>query len=211
MKTGRLILINAVVFLVIVALGLGGYYYYFDQANYITTEDAKVAGDIVPIASEGAGKLANWKGQNGATFKQGEEVGQVAAGNQTIHITSPIEGTIVQNKALDGQLVAAGQPLAQVVNMKKLYIMANIEETAIKDVSVGQEVDIVIDAFSDTKIKGKVAQIGLTTNSTFSLLPAQNASGDYTKEVQRIPVKIEMERYPEGIVPGMNATIKIHK
>lgn len=108
-------------------------------------------------------------------------------------------------------MVAAGQTLVQMVDLNKLYIEANIEETEIKDVSVGQEVDIKIDAEEGTKIKGTVKKIGKATNSVFSLLPQQTASGDYTKVVQRIPVVIEMESYPDTVVPGMNATILIHK
>ncbi|RAL23440.1 HlyD family efflux transporter periplasmic adaptor subunit [Thermoflavimicrobium daqui] len=212
MKTGRLILLNSIIFLIIVALGIGGYYYYFNQTNYISTDDAKVSGDIISVASESAGKLSDWKGKSGTTFKQGDVVGKVTvAGGQTMDITAPIEGTIIQTKTVDGQMVSPGQSLAQMVNTKSLYISANIDETEIKDVSKGQEVDIVVDAYPDTKIKGKVSQIGLTTNATFSLLPPQNASGEYTKEIQRIPVKIEMDHYPNGLVPGMNVTIKIHK
>jgi multidrug resistance efflux pump len=203
--------LNTLIFLVIVGLGIGGYYYYFDQQNYVTTEDAKVMGDIVPVAAETAGKLTDWKGKIGTVVAKGEVIGKVATGNGAVDVTAPIEGTIVQSKALESQWVAPGQPLAQLVDMKKLYIMANIEETSIQDVSIGQEVDITVDAFSGTKIKGKVTEIGLATNSVFSLLPQQNASGDYTKVVQRIPVKIEMESYPEAMVPGMNATVKIHK
>lgn len=211
MKTGKFLLLNTLIFLVIVGLGIGGYYYYFDQQNFITTEDAKVMGDIVPVVVETAGKLTEWKGRIGTVVAKGEAIGKVAAGNGAVDVTAPIEGTIVQSKALESQWVAPGQPLAQIVDLKKLYIMANIEETSIQDVSIGQEVDITVDAFSGTKIKGKVTEIGLATNSVFSLLPQQNASGDYTKVVQRIPVKIEMESYPEAMVPGMNATVKIHK
>ncbi|SEN74881.1 efflux RND transporter periplasmic adaptor subunit [Lihuaxuella thermophila] len=211
MKTGKFLLLNALIFLVIVGLGIGGYYYYYDQQNYITTEDAKVMGDIVPVAAEAGGKLTAWNGKNGLVVAKGYVLGKVAAGNATVDVTAPSEGTIVQSKALEGQMVSPGQPLAQIVNMKKLYITANIEETSIEDVSVGQEADITVDAVNGTKIKGKVTEIGLVTNSVFSLLPQSHASGDYTKVVQRIPVKIEMENYPSGIVPGMNATVKIHK
>jgi multidrug resistance efflux pump len=89
--------------------------------------------------------------------------------------------------------------------------MANIEETEIKDISVGQEVDVIIDADEKTTIDGKVVEIGKATNSVFSLMPSQNASGDYTKEVEYIPVKISLENYSDKIVPGMNATVNIHR
>ncbi|MFC7440222.1 HlyD family secretion protein [Laceyella putida] len=204
-------MLNAFIFLVIVALGISGYYYYYNTTNFIDTEDARVTGDIVPVSATVGGMVKDWKGQEGKTVTEGQVLGKVMVGNQATDIVSPIAGTIVQSKLVDGQMVAPGQVVAQVVDLSKLYIQANIEETVINDVRVGQEVDIVVDAEPDTKIEGKVAQIGLATNSMFSLIPQQSASGDYTKVIQRIPVKIEMDNYSEALVPGMNATIRIHK
>jgi len=211
MKTGRLVLTNALVFLIIMGLGIGGYYFYYMQSNFIQTEDARVKGDLIPVASLGNGKLEEWKVEEGQQVKSGQVLGKVNTGQQAMNIQAPMDGTIVKNDISAGQMVAAGQTLAQVVDLKKLYIEANIEETVIKDVSVGQEVDITIDAEEGTKIKGTVKKIGKATNSVFSLLPQQTASGDYTKVTQRIPVIIEMENYPDTVVPGMNATILIHK
>ncbi|MBA4541648.1 efflux RND transporter periplasmic adaptor subunit [Thermoactinomyces daqus] len=211
MKTGKLLLINAVIFIIIVGLGIGGYYYYYNETNFIQTDDAKVMGDIVPVAADSAGKLTEWKVNEGDQVTKGQALGKVNIGSNTVDIQAPIDGTIVQNKGLVGQMVAPGQALADVVDFSKLYILANVEETEIKDISVGQEVDITVDANSDTRIKGKVEQIGQATNSVFSLIPQNNASGDYTKVVQRIPVKISMDNYPDGLVPGMNAEVKIHK
>lgn len=211
MKAGRLVLTNALVFLIIMGLGIGGYYFYYMKSNYIETEDARVKGDLIPVASVGNGKLEEWQVEEGQQVKSGQVLGKVNTGQQTVDIQAPMDGTIVKSDLSEGQMVAAGQTLVQMVDLNKLYIEANIEETEIKDVSVGQEVDITIDAEEGTKIKGTVKKIGKATNSVFSLLPQQTASGDYTKVVQRIPVVIEMESYPDTVVPGMNATILIHK
>ncbi|WCK52672.1 HlyD family efflux transporter periplasmic adaptor subunit [Aneurinibacillus sp. Ricciae_BoGa-3] len=211
MNRTRIFLVNLIMFLAIIALGFAGYYYYFTKSNYIGTDDAKVTGDIVSIASPAAGKLTNWKATEGSSVDQDATVGQVSAGSQNTNITSPISGTVIQNKAASGQLVAPGQPLAQVVDLKKLYVEANIEETNIKDVKVGQDVDVTLDADTGTKVTGKVEEIGHAANSVFSLLPQSNASGDYTKVTQKVPVKISLDNLPGGIVPGMNATVSIHK
>ncbi|MBA4602024.1 efflux RND transporter periplasmic adaptor subunit [Thermoactinomyces mirandus] len=211
MKTGRLILINALVFLIIVGLGIGGYYYYYMQSNFIRTEDAKVKGDIVSISSLGNGMLEDWQAEEGQEVRKGQVLGRINTGQQMLDIASPIDGTIIKSEFSTGQMAAAGQTLAQVANLGNLYIEANIEETVIKDVSVGQEVDITVDAEGNTKIKGTVAKIGKATNSTFSLLPQQPASGDYNRVTQHIPVMIEMKSYPDTILPGMNATVRIHK
>lgn len=210
MKTGKLILINTIVFLIVVAVGLAGINYYRNATDYISTDNAKVSGDMVPVTVVTAGKITDWTAAVGQQVTENQEIGKLA-GPTSVSITSPIAGNIVVNKGIKGQVVAPGQTLAQVVDLNKLYIVANIEETDIKNVSVGQDVDIVVDVDKGTTINGKVMEIGKATNSEFSLLPSQNASGDYTKEVEYVPVKISMENYSDQVVPGMNATIRIHR
>lgn len=211
MKASRLILVNVVFFLIIVALGIWGYNYLNEQWNYVSTNDAKVWGDLVPVSSATGGQLASWNGTVGQTFSAGGVIGTVTSATGTTNLTAPISGTIVQNNVVNGELVSPGEALGTEVNLNKLYILANIDETRIKDVSVGSTVDITVDADPGTTIKGTVEQIGLATNSTFSLLPQEDASGNYTKVTQRIPVTISMSGYPTSLVPGMNASVRIHK
>jgi multidrug resistance efflux pump len=211
MKTARLFLYNFLGILVFVAAGLALYYYIFQNLNYVKTDDAKVWGDLVPLSAAVPGKLTDWKGTIGQTFNQGDVVGRIADMGDRGNITAPINGKIIQSSAVNGQVVAPGQPIATMTDLSRLYILTNIEESRIQDVKTGADVDITVDADPGTTVKGKVEQIGLATNSTFSLLPQQNASGNYTKVVQRIPVRISMSNYPGDWVPGMNATISIHK
>ncbi|WP_028776731.1 HlyD family efflux transporter periplasmic adaptor subunit [Shimazuella kribbensis] len=210
MKTGRLIAINTIVFLIVVAIGIVGINYYRNSTEFITTENAKVSGDMMPITVVSAGKITDWTATVGQQVTENQEIGKIT-GTSSTSITSPIAGSIVLSKGTKGLTVAPGQTLAQVVDLNKLYIIANIEETEIKNVSVGQDVDVVVDVDEGATIDGKVKEIGKATNSEFSLLPAQNASGDYTKEVEYIPVKIELENYSDQVVPGMNATVNIHR
>jgi len=211
MKAARIILINIVIFVVLIAAGVAGYYYLYQGWNYISTDDAKVTGVMVTVAPTTSGKLSDWKASIGQTFSQGDEIGMVDSATGAITIPSPITGTVVQNNTTTGEVVGAGQPLATIVDMKNLYIIANIDESKIKDVKVGETVDIVVSVEPGTTITGKVEQIGLATNSMFSLIPQDNASGDYTKVTQLIPVEIQMSSYPSDFIPGMNATVKIHK
>jgi multidrug resistance efflux pump len=210
MKTGRLIAINTIVFLIVVAVGIVGINYYRNSTEFITTENAKVSGDMVPITVVSAGKISDWSATIGQQVTENQEIGKITS-TSTTSITSPIAGSIVLSKGIKGLTVAPGQTLAQVVDLNKLYVIANIEETEIKNVSVGQDVDIVVDVDEGATIDGKVKEIGKATNSEFSLLPSQNASGDYTKEVEYIPVKIELENYSDKVIPGMNATVNIHR
>jgi multidrug resistance efflux pump len=211
MKTLRLFLLNFVAILFLVGAGIVAYYYLYQNMNYVKTDDAKVWGDLVPLSAAVPGTLTDWRGTLGQTFNQGDVVGRIANMGDRGNISAPISGRIIQSNAVNGQVVAPGQPLATITDMSKLYILTNIEESRIDDVKTGADVDITVDADPGTTIKGKVDQIGLATNSVFSLLPQQNASGNYTKVVQRIPVRISMSNYPGDWVPGMNATVTIHK
>ncbi|MFD1426860.1 multidrug resistance efflux pump [Kroppenstedtia sanguinis] len=212
MKTSRLIILNIVLALVIVAAGIGGYYYYYQQSNYVKTDDARVEGELTPLVSEVPGKLDSWKAKEGTTFKKGDVIGKIkTAEGQTLEIKAPADGTVIQDKAQKGQMVTPGQPMGNLVDLNNLYILSNIEETDYQDVKKGADVKIKVDAAPDLTIEGKVKQRGLATASTFSMMPQQNSSGDYTKVVQRIPVKISMDSYPDNLVPGMNATIEISK
>ncbi|WP_034672008.1 HlyD family efflux transporter periplasmic adaptor subunit [Ectobacillus panaciterrae] len=208
---GRLVLVNILGILIVAALVIGGVYYYNQNANYIKTDDARVAGDMAQVVSPNAGKVMDWTAKTGSSLSQDNTLGQISDGTHSVSITAPMDGTVVQSSAKDGQLVQPGQVLAQVVDMKKLYISANIDETAVKDIEVGASVDVTIDEDSSTTLKGKVEEIGHATNSVFSLLPQQNTSGNYTKVTQKIPVKISIGNYSEEVVPGMNATVKISK
>ncbi|ATY86142.1 transporter [Kyrpidia spormannii] len=211
MKASRIILFNLIALVILAALVLGGYYYLYQRWNYIATDDARVWADLVPVSPAAPGRLSGWKGTVGQTFNQGDTIGQIDGAGDAGRITAPISGSIIQSNATDGQIVSIGQPLATMADMKKLYILANIEETRIADVNVGADVDVTVDADPGATIKGRVDQVGLAANSVFSLFPQQNTTGNYTRVVQRIPVRISMTAYDQDIVPGMNATVRIHK
>jgi multidrug resistance efflux pump len=217
MSTKRLLLLNIIILIVLVGGGFGVYSYYNKTVNYLTTDNAKIAGQQVTIASPANGKLTDWKGDVGGNFSKDSTVGTVtttdANGNPVkMAITLPTDGTIVQNNAVPNSFVAAGTPLAQAYDLNKLWVTANIDETNIDEVAVGQDVDIYVDAFPNSTLKGKVKQIGLATAGTFSLLPSTNTSGNYTKVTQVVPVNVSIDdNKGVAIVPGMNVTVRIHK
>jgi multidrug resistance efflux pump len=95
--------------------------------------------------------------------------------------------------------------------MNNLVVTANIDETKIQDVKVGDVVDVYVDAFPGTTLNGNVKSIGLATASTFSLLPTSNTNANFTKVTQVIPVTIKLNNIPGGLVPGMNVSVRIHK
>jgi multidrug resistance efflux pump len=217
MSTKRLLLLNIIILLVLVGGGFGGYAYYNSTVNYLSTDNAQIAGQQVTIAATASGKLTDWNGNVGSTLSKDSTVGTIVTTDATgkpvnIDVTVPTNGTIVQNNAVQNSFVGAGTPLAVAYDLNNLWVTANIDETKINEVAVGQDVDIYVDAFPNNTLKGKVQQIGLATSGTFSLLPSSNTTGNYTKVTQVVPVKVSIDDNKGiAIVPGMNVTVRIHK
>ena len=209
-------IINIVTFLVLVVGGFLGYYYYNQAQNYLTTDNAKIDGKAILIASPASGKLVEWTATAGKTYNAGDKVGAVMTGNgtteQKVDVTVPVGSTVVQSSATENTFVGTGSPLAYTFDMNNLYVTANIKETDIDDVKEGQNVDVYVDAFPNTTLTGKVDQIGMTSANTFSLLPSGSTTANYTKVTQVIPVRITLDHAKTvDIKPGMNVSVRIHK
>ncbi len=128
-------------------------------------------------------------------------------------ITAPASGTLSKVSVQLGQLVQPGQALFSVVLDTKPWVIANFKETQITKMREGQPVSVKIDAYPDHKFKGKVASFSPATGSRFALLPPDNASGNFVKVVQRLPVKIELtadDEYVRALRPGMNADVDVN-
>lgn len=117
-------------------------------------------------------------------------------------ILAPAEGRITRKKIEPGQMVARGQPLMALVPLhpRELWITANFKETQLSQVRPGQPVEVEVDAYPGVSFQGKVESIMAGTGAAFSLFPPENASGNYVKVVQRIPVKIVLD--DQGQRPG---------
>lgn len=120
------------------------------------------------------------------------------------------DGRIAKLTGAVGQFVQPGQAITQFVP-DRLWITANFKETQITDMRPGQPVDIEIDAYPDREIKGRVDSVQPGSGTAFSLLPAENATGNYVKVVQRVPVKIVFDNVPDDITlgPGMSVVPKV--
>ena len=123
-------------------------------------------------------------------------------------ITAPIDGTVGARSLRTGQYVQAGTQLMAVVPLKAVYVVANFKETQLADVKTGQPVEISIDGLPGITVKGKVDSLAPASGLEFALLPPDNATGNFTKIVQRIPVKIALELDGDllgRLRPGMSA------
>lgn len=129
------------------------------------------------------------------------------------HITSPADGFVTRKSVEPGAFVQVGQPLMAVVP-KTVWVTANFKETQLTHMQAGQPVDITVDAYPDITFKGHVESIQRGTGARFSLLPPENATGNYVKVVQRIPVKITFDKSPDAVgvllAPGMSVVPLVH-
>jgi len=122
-------------------------------------------------------------------------------------IVAPIDGVVGNRTLRTGQFVQAGTQLMSVVPVSGAYVVANFKETQLTDVRAGQPVDIAIDMFPGQIVHGRVDSIAPASGQEFALLPPDNATGNFTKVVQRIPVKIALDRdssTPIALRPGMS-------
>jgi len=120
--------------------------------------------------------------------------------NRTV-VTAPITGRIAKKNVDIGKYIQQGQPLFSIVDDSSLWIVANYKETQISQMRLGQTVDITIDAYPGVTFRGHIDSFQPGTGAVFSLLPPQNATGNYVKVVQRIPVKILIDSKPDPVYP----------
>ena len=127
-------------------------------------------------------------------------------------ITAPYSGRLGRKTIQEGQQIQAGQSLVPIINEDKKWVTANFKETQIEDMKVGQDVEIKIDGFENKTYKGKIEAIAGSTGSKFSLLPADNSTGNFVKITQRIPVKILfLDTDISAIKAGMNVIVSVKK
>jgi membrane fusion protein (multidrug efflux system) len=138
---------------------------------------------------------------------------QAELNREYVTIKAPVRG-IVSRKGINvGQVVQPGQPLLAIVQIDDVWITANFKETQLKDMRPGQRAKASIDALGGREFKGKVDSIAGATGARFSLLPPENATGNFVKVVQRVPVKIVLDpgQDPEHLLrPGMSATVTVY-
>jgi membrane fusion protein (multidrug efflux system) len=146
--------------------------------------------------------------QANATLARAEAVQSQAELNlEYTSIVAPIDGVVGNRSLRTGQFVQAGTQLMSVVPVSGAYVVANYKETQLTDVREGQAVDIAVDMFPGQIVHGHVDSIAPASGQEFALLPPDNATGNFTKVVQRIPVKIALSRddsSPVELRPGMS-------
>jgi membrane fusion protein (multidrug efflux system) len=143
------------------------------------------------------------------------QVAQAQINLENSKILAPSNGFVAKKSAEVGQLAAPGVPLIGFIDGGSRWVTANFKETEISDIHPGNKADIEVDAVDGESFHGVVESISSATGSTFTLLPPDNATGNFTKVVQRVPVRIRMENLNdtdiEKLRAGLSAVVKVHK
>jgi membrane fusion protein (multidrug efflux system) len=136
---------------------------------------------------------------------------QARAGAANATIKSPVDGIAGKRNVQVGQVIQAGQPITSVVDVTNIWVTANFKETQLKNMRTGQPAKIHVDAY-DRDLNGHIVSIGGATGARFSLLPPENATGNFVKVVQRVPVKIQLDAGQDSehrLRPGMSTVVTV--
>ena len=128
-------------------------------------------------------------------------------------IVAPFDGVVGERQVQPGDYVNIGSSLINVVPLPDVYVIANYKETQLTRVKPGQPVDMTVDSFPNERLHGRVERIAPASGSQFALLPPDNATGNFTKVVQRVPVRIALDKGQpllERLLPGMSMETRIH-
>jgi membrane fusion protein (multidrug efflux system) len=126
-------------------------------------------------------------------------------------VKAPVRGIVSRKNLNVGQVVQPGQPLLAIVPTEEIWVTANFKETQLDSMRPGQPVTLTIDAYPERAIRGHVASIQSGSGPAFSLLPPENATGNWVKIVQRVPVKIVLDNPPTDVAlgPGMSVETSV--
>ncbi len=149
-----------------------------------------------------------------AKVQQAEAAVSLAKLNLTYTtIVAPINGVVSRRSVEQGQMVAPMSPLLALVDLDDVWIVANYKEDQLGDIKLGQKASVRIDTYSSESFEAEVSSIGAATGSKFSLIPPDNASGNFVKVVQRVPVLLKFTNLKDknlAIRPGMSAVVTVH-
>ncbi len=218
--------------LAFIALGTGAIValYGYRGRHFVSTDDSRVSADVVTVSPQLGGNVVSWNVAEGDIVQAGQVLGsQDLSGALTTGAVSPksigalggviadkallkapISGQVIKSNAVVGEMASPGVALAVIADTGHLYISANIKEGDIGRIRTGMSAEVRVDAVPGRVFSGRVGNIGRATTSSFSLLPAQNESGNYTKVTQVIPIKVQLADATDArLMMGMNAGVKV--
>ena len=185
----------------------------FDEAQHNVNEARERLANARATAATAGSALAGGGPDNQPALQAANVAREQALLNLSrTEVRAPADGTVSQTDRLQvGNAVVTGVPVVTIVRSATTYVEANYKETDLANMYVGQPAEITIDAYPGLTLHGRVASIGAGTGSQFSVLPAQNASGNWVKVRQRVPVRISIDSNPSGraLLAGLSADVSV--
>jgi multidrug resistance efflux pump len=216
-----------VVAVIVVIAAVVGFSVWQEGQLYVSTDNSQLSGMPVQVGAMNAGRVDQIMPNIGDSVHKGDVIAQVAlpsqvgigqngqpkmgflgAGDTHVDVQAPVDGIVIAEPVAVGATVAAGQPIVSIVDPSQLWVNANIEETNIARVHVGQPVTVHVDALN-ADIPGKVEAVTPATAGVFSILPSSNTSGNFTKVTQLVPVRISVNLGNQPLLLGANVEVKI--
>lgn len=192
-----------------------GIHYTYTLLHYEETNDAQIQENINPVVSRVSGYVKEIRFEENQTVNKGDILAIIEDRKKNIAITALMYGKIGRKLIQQGQFIEANHPIAYIIDKNQgKWVVANFKETQIRNIHIGQIVEITADAFPCQILKGKVFSISPATVTGFSAVPADNSNGNFVKFVQRIPVTISFTGTGTSIsqlIMGMSAHVKIKK
>ena len=226
-KGKRLLLLIPILLIALGAATLLGYRYWFETTYFVTTDNASITGDLVQVGSLNAGRIVAVRADVGRPVREGQELAVVAmpreiggtgatgaaprmgltgTADSLVSVYAPLNGIVAARMGQIGGTVSAGQPIYSLIDPAQVWIRANIEEANAWRIQAGQSAEIHVDALN-RDFWGHVDAITPASAATFSLLPANNASGNFTKVTQYVPVKIAVDA--PGVVLPLGTSVEV--
>ena len=209
------------------AVGAVAYNLYWQGAHYVSTDNAQVAGQQVPVGSMNAGRVSAIYTSVGATVHRGDVLARVdiptqvrtfqngapaldflGASDDHADVTSPMDGVVIAVPGAVGATVGQGQALVTLIDPAQLWVTANVDENQASRLRIGQEAEVHLDALNATVV-GKVSELTPATASVFGLLPQSNTTANFTKVAQVTPVRIAVDLQNRPGLLGSSAEVKI--
>jgi len=182
-------------------------FFFWTEATFFTTQNAKVTATTISIVPSTAGRLTRWTVKEGDTVTENEIIGRV---ENSSYLRSPVNGKVVKSNVTVNQLVSQATVIGVIADTSDMYIQANIEETSIMKVRNGQKVSIDLDAFPNRSFEGTVTDINMLTSDALGGTMNLTTSGTFVKITKLIPVKIRLnEDVDLTQILGTNATVKV--
>ena len=194
--------------------------WWWNYRKYVSTIDANLDGGRVNVSARVMAPLSAVFKHEGDSVKRGELLAMLdSTATENCRIVSPVDGLIAKQWVVPGDLLQPGENIFTLNEGKELWVAVYLQETKFNEIRMGQSALFTLDAYPGLTFYGKIFYIGANAASEFSLIPPDNASGNYTKVAKRIPLRISIDRV-EGkeklkanlrLLSGMSANVKIIK